>query len=148
MKSAICRRNGVLCLALLAGLEMGGCTEQQLAKIDKAVADVNTVAEGVAAIPDGPAGALIPPQVRVILELLGFSGALAIAVWQRVRASGLLAKNADLVTTIRAVVDGIDASGPAADPVKASIKTTMEKRRVYDVADATVDANRSVKTTV
>lgn len=140
---------GTISISLAFFLFAGsGCTDQQLAQIDKAVADANQVGQGIAQIPDGPAGALIPPQVQLIMELLGLSGAVAFGLWQKIRASGLLEKNADLVTTIRAVVDGIDASGPQADPVKAAIKTTMEKRHVYDVADATVDENRSAKTTV
>ena len=135
----------VLGFVLLAGT---GCTDQQLAKMDKAVADANQVAQGVAEIPDGPAGSLIPPQVQLIMELLGVGAAIAFGLWQKIRASGVLAKNADLVTTIRAIVDGIDASGAAAAEVKSTIKTVMEKRHVYDTADAVVDEMRSAKTTV
>lgn len=135
----------VLASLLFAG---SSCTEDQLKKIDKGLADANTAAQGLAEIPDGPAGALIPPEVRIIMELLGIGLAAAYGIWQKIRASGLLTKNADLVTTIRAVVDGIDASGSKADPVKAVIQTTMQKRHVYDTADAIVDANRSAKTTV
>jgi hypothetical protein len=126
----------------------GGCTEEQIAKIDKGVADANTAAQGLAAIPDGPAGALIPPQVRIIMELLGVGLAAAFGIWQKIRASGLLLKNSDLVTTIRAVVDGIDASGSKAEPVKVAIQNVMRKRHVYDTADEIVDQNRSAKTTV
>lgn len=143
------RKGGLLCMVLAAVLLSGpGCTDEQLAKIDKAVADANQAAQGIAAIPDGPAGALIPDQIKIIMELLGVGAAVAFGIWQRIRASGLLLKNADLVTTIRAVVDGIDASGEKAEPVKVAIKSVMEKRHVYDTADAVVDENRSTKTTV
>jgi hypothetical protein len=135
----------VLAFVLSAG---AGCTEEELARIDRGVADANTIGQGIAAIPDGPAGALIPPEVRIIMELLGVGLAAAFGIWQKIRASGLLSKNADLVTTIRAVVDGIDASGSKAEPVKVAIQNVMQKRHVYDTADAIVDQNRSAKTTV
>jgi hypothetical protein len=135
----------VLAFVLLAG---PGCTDEQLARIDKGVADANTAAQGVAEIAEGPAGGLIPDQVKIIMQLLGVGAAVAFGLWQKIRASGILLKNADLVTTIRAVVDGIDASGAAAEDVKVAIKNVMEKRHVYDTADAVVDENRSAKTTV
>jgi hypothetical protein len=135
----------VLAFVLLAG---PGCTDEQLAKIDKVVTDANTAAQGVAQIPAGPAGSLIPDEIKIIMQLLGVGAVVAFGIWQKIRASGLLEKNADLTTTIRAVVDGIDASGAAADEVKVAIQSVMEKRHVYDTADAVVDENRSAKTTV
>lgn len=69
----------------------GGCNEEQLLRVDKAVADVNTIGQGVAAIPDGPAGALVSPDVHFIMELLGIGAAAAYGIWQRIRASGVLA---------------------------------------------------------
>lgn len=142
------RKSGFLCVVLAAMLfgVAGGCNEEQLRRVDQAVADVNTAAQGVAAIPDGPAGALIPPEVAIIMELLGIGAAAAYGIWQKIRASGVLARNADLSVTLKAVVDAIDASGTAAEDVKTNIQAKMIERHVYDTADAIVDEHRSNRT--
>lgn len=128
-----------LCLMLLAA----GCSQEQLASMDKHVQDVNQVVTGAGqtldAIQQTPAGSLIPPQVYQIMEILGVGLAVAIGIWQKIRASGLLEKNQDLVTTLRAVVDGVEKAGSKAAPVKASIKETMRDREVYSVANPIVD---------
>jgi hypothetical protein len=132
-----------VCLALVG---LAGCNEEQLAKVDRVVADVNTIGQGVAAIPDGPAGTLIPPEIAIILELLGFTGTLAFAIWQKIRASGVLARNADLSVTLKAVVDAIDKTGgQEAENVKANVLALATRRRVYDVADAIIDEHRAAK---
>ncbi len=120
-----------------------GCTDQQLASIDHAVTDANTAAHGISAVAQGPAGAILPPQVRIIMELLGIGATAALGIWKWLQASGLLKKNQDLVMTLKAVCDGVSASGKKADPVKAQIKQIMLDREVYSTANPIVD---SVKT--
>ncbi len=137
----------VLSAGLLAGLVIvPSCTPEQLAKIDQGVKDANTASEGAAAIATGPAGALIPPQIRLILQLLGFVGPLAVAIWEKIRASRVLEKNADLGTTLAAVVDAIDqADAESAEKVKANVMAIATRRRIFDTADALIDEHRTVK---
>jgi hypothetical protein len=142
------RKVGFLLVVLAAMLfgSAGGCNEEQLRRVDRAVADVNTAAQGVAAIPDGPAGALIPREVVMIMELLGLGAAAAFGIWQRIRASGLLERNADLSTTLKVVVDAIDLTGgEPAEAVKANVLETATTRHVYDTADAVIDEHRASK---
>jgi hypothetical protein len=128
------------------GLGGSGCDETQLQRIDRIVADANTAGQGVAAIPEGPAGALIPPDVKMIMELLGVGLAMAYAIWQQLRASGVLRKNADLSVTLKAVADGIDQAGPEAENAKTQIQAVMMQRHVFDTADQVIDEHRSKKT--
>lgn len=127
-----------------------GCSEEQLAKVDKGLADANEVhgqADQVLdALRASPAGPLIPAAVYQIMELLGIGLTAAVALWKTLVASGLLqknqtlaGKNEDLVTTLKALVDGVEASGEKAKPVKLSIKEIMRDREVYSVANPIVD---------
>jgi hypothetical protein len=125
------------CVATL--LAAPGCSERQLAEIDRAAQDANTVGQGVTALAHGPAASLIPAQVRQIMELLGIGLAGALAVWKWLLASGLLKKNQNLTVTLKAIVDGIEAIGPHADPAKDSIKEIMRDREVYSVANPIID---------
>jgi hypothetical protein len=141
---------GFLCLwalgVALLGLAGSGCNIEQLEKVDRIVADANTIGGGIAAIPDGPAGALIPREVVIIMELLGIGAAAAYGIWQRIRASGILERNADLSVTLKAVVDAIDKTGgQEAENVKANVLALATRRRVYDVADAIIDEHRAAK---
>lgn len=124
-----------------------GCSEEQLSRIDKGLADANELhadaGQVLDALRDSPAGPLIPPQVYQIMELLGVGLVVAIGIWQKIRASGLLSKNQDLVTTLKAVVDGVEAAGSKATPVKAKILETMRDREVYSVANPIVDQVKS-----
>jgi hypothetical protein len=143
------RKIGFLCVVLAAMLfgTAGGCNEEQLRRIDRVVADVNTAGQEVAAIPDGPAGALIPAEVRIIMELLGIGAAAAFGIWQQIRASRVLERNTDLSVALRAVADGIDQAGESGQNAKAQIMAVMMQRRVYDTADVVVDEHRTKKTT-
>jgi hypothetical protein len=123
-------------LALLAA---PGCSQEQLARVDHFVADANQGAQGVAAIREGPAGELIPPDIQALLGLVGVAGTVGYGLWQRIRASGLLARNQRVTTTLRAVVDGVEAAGKKAEPTKAAIKEIMRDREVYSLANPIVD---------
>lgn len=134
----------VLASVLFAG---SGCSPEQLQQIDRAVADANTIGQGIAAISDGPAGVLIPPEIRAIMVLLGVGAAAAYEIWQRIRLARVLERNQDLDVTLRALGDGIDQASPkAADDVKAQILAVMMQRRIYDKADRVVDEHRAKKT--
>lgn len=138
----------LILVGLVAGLALfaagPSCSPDQLQRADRIIADVNTAGRGVAAIPDGPAGALIPPEVRLIMELLGVGAAVAFGLWQRVRASGLLETKQGLDVTLRAIVDAIDQAEPtAADPVKTQILANMLQRRIHGTADRLVDEHRT-----
>ena len=64
------RTLGIVLLFVLAG-----CTADQIAGIDRGVADANAIAQTIGGLPDSPAGPLIPPPVRTVLELVGVGGA-------------------------------------------------------------------------
>jgi hypothetical protein len=135
---------GVVSALLLCGA--AGCTPEQLGQLDRAAGEVNAVGDAVTQISHGPAAGIIPPDVLAIMEIAGLGLAAAYAVWQRIRASGLLQKNQDLAVTIKAIADGIDASGDkAADDVKAHVLAVMMQRRIYDRADRVVDSVRTKK---
>jgi hypothetical protein len=135
---------GLVTAALLFGA-MGGCSEEHLSKMDKAVADANHAAQIPRAVADSPAlSPLIPPEIRIILELLGFAGTAAFGIWQKIRASGILAKSQDKSLTLKAIADAIDALDPKqAQPVKAEIKQVMQDREILSTANAIVDEHRS-----
>jgi len=131
-------------VALLCSLLTAGCTEEELAGIDRAVADVNAVAETVAALPESPAGPLIPPNVRVILELIGVGGAAAVVSWQKIRAGLLRTQNQTLQLTGKAIVAGVDRAPPsAATAVKAAISAEMDRLQIRDTGRATVEELKS-----
>jgi hypothetical protein len=120
-----------------------GCSEQQLASIDRGIQDVNQVHADASQVLDqlerSPAGPLIPPQTRPIVDLVGMGLLGAIGLWKTIRASGLLKKNQDLTVTLQALVDGVETSGPQAKPVKANIREIMRDREVYSIANPIVD---------
>jgi hypothetical protein len=109
-----------------------GCTEEQLTGIDRAVADANRAVQVPAAFAraaNEAAPGLIPPQVQSILELLGFAGVAGIAVWQKVRASGALAKVNTLTATGKAIVAAVE-NLPADPPDGMPSAQVLMKRAV------------------
>lgn len=62
-----------------------GCTDPQRREIDRIIADVNQVGQGIAAAAHGPAAPLIPPELRLIMELVGIATAGAYGTWQTMR---------------------------------------------------------------
>ena len=117
------------CLLIIAA----GCTAEQLAGIDQAVADANQAGQGLAAAAHGPAAALIPPEIRLLMELCGLTAAAAYTVWQQLRG-GLLRK------TAAAIIAGVESlpAEPQAQ-VKAAVKVEMKDRKIYQRARALVD---------
>jgi hypothetical protein len=122
-----------------------GCTEEQLRQVDRAVADANAAAHvpaAVASAANAAAPGIVPPQVQSILELLGFAGVAGVAVWQRIRASGALAKVETLTATGKAIVRGVDNAGRAnpegVEHVKAEILAEMQRKGIEPEARETV----------
>jgi len=137
-------RTVLFCTVVLASFAIGGCTVDQVDRVDQVAADVNAVGQAITEVSQGPAATLLPPEVIRIMQLLGIGAAAAVAIWQKLKASGLLTRNRQLVATLGAVADGIDQSPPAtAKAVKDQIKRRMEQRHVYDTADAIIDSVRS-----
>jgi hypothetical protein len=137
----------LVCLgALVVGIAASpSCSPAQLAGADKAVKDVNDAAQKAKQLAESPeAAALIPSPVRSILELLGFAGAAACGIWQKIRASKILERKQDVDVALGAVVDAIDQLDlKAGDPIKAKIKQTMRDREIFTRANAIVDEHRS-----
>lgn len=131
----------VLFLAMVsAALYAAGCETEDLQQVDRIVYDVNDAFSGAAEIADGTAGRLIPEPWRTALALLGFLGPAAIAIWEKIRASKILEKNAELTLTTRAIVQGIEAAElHAKDSVKPAIADRMKQLRIYDTADPIVE---------
>jgi hypothetical protein len=99
-----------------------GCGEQRLSRIDRLVADVNQTGQAIAAIPDGPAGPVIPDELRLILELVGVGTAGAYGLWQRIRASRLLERKQNITATLADVVKVIEQIQLERPELAAAIK--------------------------
>jgi len=122
---------GVLCGLLTIGA--AGCAEEDLQRVDRALADVNAVGQTVSGLPDSPAGALIPPGVRTIMEILGLGTAAACAFWQKIRKDGILAEKQTLQLTTRAIVAGIeDVDQAARAAIKEAVAAQMARRNIRD----------------
>lgn len=115
-------------LILSLGLSLAilpGCSEEQLSDVDKALADVNSVSEGLSDFARGPAGAVLPPMVRTLMELLGIGAAAALGVWKQIRHN--VTKDA-----LKAVVSGVESVSDGTNDVdEAAVKVVKDK-----VADA------------
>jgi hypothetical protein len=131
---------GVVSAVVLLGV--AGCTQEQLAKIDKGVTDANEIAAGIGGLGTGPTGALMPGWVQSTLAAIGIVGGLALVTWQQLRNSGLLEKLATLTSTSKAIVRGVDeaakANPDAVAKVKAEILTEMQRKGIELEARQTV----------
>lgn len=110
-----------------------GCTAEQIAEADAGLADANMIADAVADILGGPAGAMFPPIVRTIAEVLGLSLAAALALWQAIRVKLLQQTGAAIV----AAVETLDAGEKML--VKDAVKAEMKDREIYSTANRIVD---------
>jgi hypothetical protein len=141
MEATMGKGKRVLFLAMVsAALYAAGCETEDLQQVDRIVYDVNDAFSGAAEIADGTAGRLIPEPWRTALALLGFLGPAAIAIWEKIRASKILEKNAELTLTTRAIVQGVEAADePHKGEVKGLIGERMRAMRVYDTGDQIVE---------
>lgn len=113
-------------------LYVGGCAEQNLATADKIIADANTVADALGAVPGSPVGALLPPQVAAILKLLGLGGAVAFSTWQEIRRRGLLTAGKVIVRAVESTDEQTAAR------VKVAVETEARKANAEPQVRATV----------
>ena len=114
-----------------------GCDETQIRRADRIVDDVNDIATTGRIVLQSPAGALLPPDLKLY-------GAAAIAIasivvnsWQKVRAN-LMKK------TTKAIVRGIESAEQDQKPnptnkVKEAIGTEMKLAGIYDQGNQLVD---------
>lgn len=109
-------------LALLAGC---AALDQAMDSVGAAGRDAREAARD----PNAP----LPDDARIIFEGLGVAALGATALYHRFR-------HAKLKTVAKAVVAGVeDADATAAEPVKAKIKSRMEKVGRFDRLNAVVD---------
>lgn len=114
-----------------------GCDETQIRRADRIVDDVNDIVTTGRIVLQSPAGALLPPDLKLY-------GAAAIAIasivvnsWQKVRAN-LMKK------TTKAIVRGIESAEQDQEPnptnkVKEAIGTEMKLAGIYDQGNQLVD---------
>ena len=118
-------------------LLLPGCDEQQLGPVDRIVSDVNDSLPTVTAVLQSPAGALLPPDLRLYAAAAVALASIGVNSWQKVRAV-LMTK------TTKAIVKGIEAAGEntKTNPknlIKDSIKTEMQLAGIYDRGNLLVD---------
>lgn len=124
------------CLMLACSCLVGiaaGCSPDQIEKIDKVVGDVNTVADGLSDVASGPAGAVLPADVRLVMKLLGVSAAVALALWQRVRGKAVRRTGSAVV----AAIESLPSAEKAA--VKRAVKSELVKRRMFSKGNKVVE---------
>ncbi len=139
MKSTLSTTLSLLLSTLFLLFLAAGCSQEQLASIDHAIADVNQVGQAAAQIATGPAAPLIPDPGRIILGLVTLGATITYGAWQKIRASKLLERKQDLGITLKAIVDAVQEAGDQADPVKSQVKMIMQDREIYSKANAIVD---------
>lgn len=100
-----------------------GCTPEQVDQVDQTLADANSVATGVVDLVRGPAGAVFPPMVRTIAEVLGIGLAAALGLWKQLKHN--LTKDA-----LRAVTKGVENVSDGTNEVdRAAVEAVKEKVR-------------------
>jgi hypothetical protein len=111
-----------------------GCTARQIARADKGLADANIVGTAVTDLVSGPVGALLPPALRMVLELGAALAAAAVLAWQQIR--GKLLRQ-----TAAAVVQAIEGLDPGEKMlVKDAVRAEMRDREIYSRANAVIDS--------
>ena len=116
----------------------GGCDENFLQQADRFVEDVNTVKTGTEAVLRSPAGAALPPDIKLYgtLGILLASG--LVNGWQEWR-------NKTMKKTTKAIVKGIEQSkdvDKSISDVKHNIADEMQKQggdKFYAKANKIVD---------
>ena len=107
----------ILSVAIFASII--GCTEKQMQQADQIADTVEDVTEGGQAILESPAGAYIPPEARLALEI---GGALAMGLviawrdWRRKQAQ----------TAVKEIVSGIEIAKNDSESTKTAIKDAQK----------------------
>ena len=113
-----------------------GCEERQLERADVIVGDVNDIVAGVGALLESPAGAMLPPDIKLYAAAAVALASIAVNSWQGIK--GNLMKK-----TTKAIVKGIElADKQKANPmskVKKSIQDEMILAGVFDRGNQIVD---------
>ena len=128
---------------LMIGTSIGLVILVGCAQLDKAVSDVNTIAETTQTVLDSPAGRLAPPDWRLyggLATTLLMGSAAAYKQWrlsQMSKTTKAIVRGIEATETLAA----IDGSQAAKNPgeVKAAIAVEMRKLRIYDAGNKLVD---------
>ena len=130
-----------------ASVLCAGCTQEQLARIDRGVSDANQVAQGISELAQGPAGLIMPAWVRGLLEALGLVGGLAVVTWQQLRNSGIFEKLQTVTAAGKTIVQAVeelpaDQAKAVKDAVGEKMQATAAKvpGLTYDALNAVVDS--------
>jgi hypothetical protein len=98
---------------------VAGCTAQQVAKVDKALADANAVGSSLRDAVEGPAGDLVPVPIGSILVTAAIVAQAALLWWRQ-------NKYKLLKTSAGAVVQAVETLPPeAANDVKGAVALQM-----------------------
>jgi len=134
-------------IVVSASVLYAGCTQEQLARIDRGVSDANQVAQGVSDLAQGPAGPIMPPWVRGLLEVMGLVEASALVVWQQLRKSAIFEKLQTVTAAGKTVVQAIEElPEEQAQIVKTAVGEKMQATAAktpdltYDALNAVVDS--------
>jgi len=139
--------------AQLTAAQAAGADSATLAKLQAALAEAQAQKPGVEQFLTEARAQLAKakenPTIAGEIELYVSMGLSALGIfgsaWFKRKAAQQARKAEDRSVALRAIADGIDASGEAAENVKTNIQAKMIERHVYDVADAVVDEHRSTK---
>jgi len=127
----------VLFMGLVTLFAVVGCTEEQIRQVDQTVADANNLVSGGAALLQSPAGAMLPPDLRLYGTVGIAIASIVFNSWQKVR-SNLMAK------TTKAIIKGVDAAEKVTktnptNPIKVAIRQEMIAAGIYDKGNKLVD---------
>lgn len=128
----------IVFVILSAAVLMIGCEDYWM-QGDKIAQDANNIASGAQAVLESPAGALIPPDVKLY-------GALGIAIVNGLVITWQEWRNRTMKKTTKAIVQGIERTGsnpnPATSEAKSNIRDEMLKQggeKFYARANKIVD---------
>jgi hypothetical protein len=117
-------------LALCAG---GGCNEQQLQRIDQAMADVNSAGDIATGVAGSPAGQALPVEIQLIMGILGIGASLAAAIWKHLRAQGLAVTAKTIIRAVEQMPADVQSQ------IKPEVERQMLREGVWAKANAIVD---------
>lgn len=107
---------------------MVGCNEVQRVQADKIIQDTNSVASGVKAVLETPAGGILPAEWKLLALLTITIISAGTNAWQKYRQG-------QLTTVTKSIVQGIEnlekADATAGTLAKANIETAMQANQVY-----------------
>jgi hypothetical protein len=78
------RRAILVILSLVLTAAAAGCSVGQIGKVGRAVDDVNAVGKAVSDFAGSPAGELLPPGVRLGLEIVGGLALGGVIAWRKI----------------------------------------------------------------